>query len=240
MRRALPKCSIERLLFLEALPSLPLDIWKSQKRFESRDKKRMADKEITFLVYIDGVQHQITADQSLVEVLNSNDPLTRHHAYEYVATLLKKGNQCTLTKDSSGVSCGIGEPAPMSVASQKELGNQCTLTKDSSGVSCGIGEPAPMSVASQKELGNSSTGAQDFSLGASAVPVPEPQTSQVEQEPLSEKGSPETENFSSSWTRSQSKLLTELYKQNHDKFQNPVIKKRTLWEQITKDKQQGL
>ncbi|KAH3876899.1 hypothetical protein DPMN_000751 [Dreissena polymorpha] len=38
---------------------------------------------------------------------------------------------------------------------------------------------------------------------------------------------------STTWTRSQTLLLLELYKANVDKFNNPLLKK-TLWEELCK------
>lgn len=37
-----------------------------------------------------------------------------------------------------------------------------------------------------------------------------------------------------SWTRPQTLLLIELYSGNNEKFQNPLVKKKALWEEITK------
>ena len=37
------------------------------------------------------------------------------------------------------------------------------------------------------------------------------------------------------WSKPQTLLLIELYKERNEKFQNPLLKKKTLWEEIEKD-----
>ena len=43
--RAIPVCSDGRLLFLEALPSLPLDIWQSQQTFGNKKAEAANEKQ---------------------------------------------------------------------------------------------------------------------------------------------------------------------------------------------------
>ncbi|KAH3814969.1 hypothetical protein DPMN_143488 [Dreissena polymorpha] len=50
----------------------------------------MADKDITFVVSIDGQEHHIIASATLVEALNSDDHSTRQHAYEYILSVLRQ------------------------------------------------------------------------------------------------------------------------------------------------------
>ncbi|KAH3779406.1 hypothetical protein DPMN_157209 [Dreissena polymorpha] len=51
----------------------------------------MADQLVTFIVSIDGVNHEVAALTAIVESLNSSDPLTRQRAYGYISSLINQG-----------------------------------------------------------------------------------------------------------------------------------------------------
>ncbi|KAH3695547.1 uncharacterized protein LOC127862923 [Dreissena polymorpha] len=118
----------------------------------------MADKDITFVVSIDGEEHHVIASATLVEALDSDDRSTRQHAYEYILSVLRQGKTSAGTPSDGGGGGGGGESLP-------------------------------------------------------------------------ENQRPEKDTSSTTWTRSQTLLLLELYKANVDKFNNPLLKKK-LWEEL--------
>ncbi|KAH3748102.1 hypothetical protein DPMN_182539 [Dreissena polymorpha] len=59
-------------------------------RTDMRLSNIMADKDITFIVSIDGEEHHIIGSATFVEALNSDDHSTRQHAYAYILSVLRQ------------------------------------------------------------------------------------------------------------------------------------------------------